>query len=131
MLEMILKIDGTVGNFPTLKEFRESGEGLTVGGFCFRVQVNGKMLDVNFDFPAYAANVLSDNTLMFEAGAATFFSNHNDHKCSEPDFKYGTGNAAQLVSVKPEELKKMIHDGKVTDGFTMTALMMYLAKKTN
>lgn len=72
MLEMILKIDGTVGNFPTLKEFRESGEGLTVGGFCFRVQVNGKMLDVNFDFPAYAANVLSDNTLMFEAGAATF-----------------------------------------------------------
>lgn len=39
--------------------------------------------------------------------------------------------AAQLVSVKPEELKKMIHDGKVTDGFTMTALMMYLAKKTN
>ena len=52
-------------------------------------------------------------------------------KCSEPDFKYGTGNAAQLVSVKPEELKKMIHDGKVTDGFTMTALMMYLAKKTN
>ena len=48
MLEMILKIDGTVGNFPTLKEFRESGEGLTVGGFCFRVQVNGKMLDVNY-----------------------------------------------------------------------------------
>ncbi|MDY6243456.1 MAG: NUDIX hydrolase [Lachnospiraceae bacterium] len=52
-------------------------------------------------------------------------------KCSEPDFKYGTGNATQLVSVKPEELKEMIRDGKITDGFTMTALMMYLAKKTN
>ena len=52
-------------------------------------------------------------------------------KCSEPDFKYGTGNATQLVCVKPEELKEMIRDGKITDGFTMTALMMYLAKKTN
>lgn len=96
MLEMILKIDGTVGNFPTLKEFRESGEGLTVGGFCFRVQVNGKMLDVNFDFPAYAANVLSDNTLMFEAGAATFFSNHNDHldECYDEEYaKMGISRA--------------------------------------
>ena len=96
MLEMILKIDGTVGNFTTLKEFRESGEGLTVGEFCFRVQVNGKMLDVNFDFPAYAANVLSDNTLMFEAGAATFFSNHNDHldECYDEEYaKMGISRA--------------------------------------
>lgn len=103
MLEMILKIDGTVGNFPTLKEFRESGEGLTVGGFCFRVQVNGKMLDVNFDFPAYAANVLSDNTLMFEAGAATFFSNHNDH------LDYVTGSMQFQ-----EDLQKMDFPEKIT-----------------
>lgn len=79
-----------------LEEFRESGEGLTVGEFCFRVQVNGKMLDVNFDFPAYAANVLSDNTLMFEAGAATFFSNHNDHldECYDEEYaKMGISRA--------------------------------------
>ena len=96
MLEMFLKIDGTVGDFPTLKEFCDSGEGLTVGGFCFRVPVNGKMLDVNFDFPAYAANVLSDNTLMFEAGASTFFSNHNDHldECYDEEYaKMGISRA--------------------------------------
>lgn len=43
-------------------------------------------------------------------------------KCSEPDFKYGTGNATQLVMMSLGELRKMIRDGKVTDGFTMTAL---------
>lgn len=52
-------------------------------------------------------------------------------ECTEPDFKYGSGNAVQLVMVKPEELKDMIRNGKITDGFTMTALMMYFAGKTN
>lgn len=50
-------------------------------------------------------------------------------KCSEPDFKYGTGNATQLVMMSLGELREMIHDGRVTDGFTMTALMMYMAAK--
>lgn len=27
------------------------------------------------------------------------------------------------------EIREKIHDGRVTDGFTMTALMMYMAAK--
>lgn len=83
MLKMFVTMEGSIGDYPGLKEFKESDNGLGFGGYCFRVQINGKEIDVPFDFPSFVANIQDDGTLLLEAGANTPFSSGNDSQLED------------------------------------------------
>ena len=83
MLKMFAKMEGTIGDYAGLLEFEESDNGLSFGGYCFRIPINGKEIDVPFDFQGFAANIQDDGTLLLEAGADTPFSSGNDSQLED------------------------------------------------
>ena len=90
MLKMFVKMEGTIGDYPSLREFKESENGLSFGGYCFQIPINGKEIDVPFDFPGFVANIQDDGTLLLEAGADTLFSlgdNSQLEDCWDDEYK--------------------------------------------
>lgn len=47
------------------------------------------------------------------------------------DYELGTEGIAGVMLVSPDDLAKMIADGKITDGFTLSAWALYQAKMRN
>lgn len=77
MLKMYVRLSGRI-NGESLLAYRETGRGLSFGGYCFQIPINGKNHDVNFDFPGFAGSVEEDGTFLLEAGARTSFG-RNDY----------------------------------------------------
>lgn len=90
MLKMFVKMEGTIGDYPSLREFKESENGLGFGGYCFQIPINGKEIDVPFDFPGFVANIQDDGTLLLEAGEDTPFSSGDNSQledCWDDEYK--------------------------------------------
>lgn len=76
MLKMNVVLSGLIGGL-SLKDYAKTGRGLSFGGYSFTIPLKEKNLEVNFDFPGYAANIQEDGTLLLEAGAATVFGDNS------------------------------------------------------
>ena len=77
MLKMQAILDGKL-NGMNFEEFKNSGQGLSFGGFCFTLNINGEDVDVNFDWDCFVANVQEDGTLLLEEGQSTLFGGNSE-----------------------------------------------------
>ena len=84
MLKMYVLLSGV-----DFKKYKETGYGLSFGGYCMDVKVKGKVHTINFDFDSFCAGVTEDGDLSLDAGEKTFF-----------------GGSAELSSDYDEEYKK-------------------------
>ncbi len=87
MLKMYVEMAGTVNGLSFL-DYKQSCAGMSFGGYCFDIVINGKQYTVDFDFPGYAAFMQEDGKLILEAGAKTIFG-RNDFldDCYDSEYK--------------------------------------------
>lgn len=76
MLKMYVRLAGLINGL-TISDYKESGDGLSFGGYCFDIQIRNVNRKIDFDFPGFAASVQEDGTLLLEAGADTWLGSND------------------------------------------------------
>ena len=77
MLQMNALLKLRLCGYDSLSAYRDANKGLSFGSYCFRIPIHGEEVDVDFDFPGFAAHILNEDTLMLEAGGANEICNDN------------------------------------------------------
>lgn len=118
MLKMYVRAIGAVDKM-SLPDYIRTGAGMSFGGYCFDIPINGKIHRVNFDFPGDGVSIQEDGTVILEAGAETMFGKNDclddcyDEEYNAQGISRADLTASTLASAKKIEDFKIDCDGEI------------------